>query len=62
VLKKQLIDDEFERSGVKLNNYRGKWKVGDQLAFVAGKQAGEKVNLSRPLTKDSANDVKGLLT
>jgi len=62
VLKKQLIDDEFKRSGVKLGNYRGKWKIGDELAFVAGKKAGEKVNLSRPLTKDSENDVKGLLT
>jgi Protein of unknown function (DUF2786) len=50
VLKKQLIEDEFKKEGVKLGTYRGSWRIGNARAFGHGQDAGDRVNLSRPLT------------
>jgi Protein of unknown function (DUF2786) len=61
VLKKQLIEDEWQKEGVRLGKYRGGWRVGNRSAFEQGEQAGNRVNLSRPLKGDGkANG--GLLT
>jgi Protein of unknown function (DUF2786) len=61
VLKKQLVEDEFKKGGIRLGRYRGGWRIGDHEAFGHGKKAGDRVNLQRPL-KDSDKAPGGLLT
>jgi Protein of unknown function (DUF2786) len=61
VLKKQLIEDEWKKEGVRLGKYRGGWRVGNRSAFDQGQQAGDRVNLSRPLTGGGKTN-GGLLT
>jgi Protein of unknown function (DUF2786) len=61
VLKKQLIEDEFKKEGVRLGSYRGNWRIGNATAFGHGQEAGNRVNLSRPL-KGNGKANGGLLT
>jgi Protein of unknown function (DUF2786) len=61
VLKAQLIEDEFQKEGVKLSSYRGGWSIGNAKAFSHGQEAGDRVNLSRPL-KGGGKANGGLLT
>jgi hypothetical protein len=54
VLKGQLIEDAFKKqSGIKLRSARVGYHVGNLSAFAAGHEAGEKLNLSRPLNQGS---------
>jgi hypothetical protein len=60
-LKSQLVEAEFKKSSPKLRANRSKWSMKDPVAYEHGFRAGDKVNLSRPLTGDGkANG--GLLT
>lgn len=49
VLKKQLIADEFEKTGTTLKSVRVSSRVGNLDAFARGTLAGDRVNLSRPI-------------
>lgn len=50
VLKGQLVEQEFAKSGVKLKtNYSRTRAAGDGNAYRAGRDAGDRVNLSRPI-------------
>lgn len=60
VLKGQLTEDAFKKTGVKLTTNYNHSQIKDYTAWMAGHKAGEKVNLSRPLT--DRNKVKGYLT
>ena len=53
VLKMQLVEDEFRKRGPKLSRYRYNRSISDGSAYSLGQKAGDKVNLSRPLKKDS---------
>ena len=59
VLKGQLTEDAFKKTGTKLRTARTDYRVGNYGAFNAGAQAGNKVNLSRPLNQGDA--IKGHL-
>lgn len=61
VLKKQLVEDEFKKHGPQLRSTRSMYSVRNPQAFARGLNAGEKVNLSRPLKRDSKKP-GGLLT
>jgi hypothetical protein len=60
VLKKQLIEEEFKKSGVKLGTTRATYRINNRSAFDHGHAAGNKVNLSRPITGQGKTG--GLLT
>ena len=61
VLKSQLVEEEFKKqAGVKLRTARTSYRIGNNGAYSAGRAAGDKVNLSRPLNQGAA--VKGHLT
>ena len=49
VLKGQLIEEEFKKENVKLVYRRTSERVRDPNAYAAGKAAGDRVNLNRPL-------------
>lgn len=49
VVKQQLVQNEFEKLGVKLNRRTFQAKVTDELAYTAGQAAGDKANLNRPM-------------
>jgi Protein of unknown function (DUF2786) len=49
VLKAQLIEEEWEKQGVRLSGGRSSWRIGDGSAFMHGQKAGDRVNLNRPL-------------
>lgn len=49
VLKGQLVEQEFLRLGRKIKSIKMKHASKDDFALSAGRQAGEKVNLNRPL-------------
>jgi len=59
VLKKQLVEEEFKANGPKLRSYSHSRRVSNQDAYYAGKAAGDKVNLNRPVT--GSGKVGGLL-
>jgi len=50
VLKKQLIEQEFKAHGPKLRSVRTHRTVRSYSAYSAGSKAGDRVNLSRPLS------------
>jgi Protein of unknown function (DUF2786) len=61
VLKSQLVEEQFKKDvKIKLRSARTSYRVGNYGAFAAGHEAGDKVNLSRPL--NHGNVVKGHLT
>jgi hypothetical protein len=60
VLKKQVIEDEWLKEGIKLSTARFSYSIGNQSAFSAGHAAGNNVNLSRPL-KDAGRKAGGLI-
>ena len=54
VLKGQLTEEAFKKqSGIKLRSARIGYRVGNLSAFAAGHEAGDKINLSRPLNQGS---------
>jgi hypothetical protein len=59
VLKGQLIDEEFKKEGIKLGKTTMNYGARDHFAGHLGKQAGNKVNLSRPL--NNGNKAGGYL-
>jgi len=60
VLKGQLTEEAFKKVGFKLRSTRTNFSIGNPGAFMAGRAAGDKVNLSRPLGQDGAV-IKGRL-
>jgi len=58
VLKKQLIEQEFKAHGPKLRTARVHRRVRSYTAYGAGSAAGDRINLSRPL---SSGTKSGLL-
>jgi len=52
VLKKQLIEDEWKKEGIRLTSARSSYRIRDYSAFGHGTKAGDRVNLSRPLKGD----------
>jgi Protein of unknown function (DUF2786) len=61
VLKKQLIEEEWKKEGIRLTSARSSYSIRDYSAFGHGQQAGDKVNLSRPI-KGHGRANGGLLT
>jgi hypothetical protein len=61
VLKGQLIEEEFAKTGIHLRAHHTVRRVGNWSAYHEGQAAANNVNLSRPLTDDT-KQVKGLLT
>lgn len=60
VLKGQIVEREFESTlGITLTKAREVWFRVDECAFEAGRTAGERVNLNRPIGQES--NVAGLL-
>lgn len=61
VLKGQLVEEEFKKTGIKLRSYTHHNIIRDWAGFNEGKAAGDKVNLSRPLKDAGRNQIAGLL-
>ena len=60
VLKGQIVEREFESNlGIKLTRARKVWFSVDECAFEAGRTAGDRVNLNRPIGQEM--NVAGLL-
>lgn len=49
VLKGQLIQEEFKKSGVHLRSVSSRARIGNHGAYAHGRDAGDRVNLNRPL-------------
>jgi hypothetical protein len=61
VLKGKLTEEAFTRDvGLKLRTVSTGYKVGNYGAFDAGRAAGDRVNLSRPISRGNGS-VRGLL-
>ena len=58
VVKRKKVDEEYEKLGLKLKNYKSSGSHRDRNAYKAGKEAGDRVNLSRPIP---SGPVSGLL-
>ncbi len=59
VLKNRRLKDEFEKIGLRLTNRRSSSRISRGGAYASGKEAGDRVNLNRPLAGSS---VSGYLT
>jgi len=59
VLKGQLVEEEWEKEGIKLSSNYYVARVRDTSAYQRGRAAGDKVNLNRPL---NANKAAGYLS
>ena len=60
VLKGQIVEREFESNlGIELTRSRTIWFRVDECAFEAGRTAGNRVNLNRPIGQEL--NVAGLL-
>ena len=62
VLKKQLVEDEYAKTGIErtLRTVQTSRSIRNYSAYGQGRDAGNKVNLSRPLKSSKGNS--GLLT
>lgn len=60
VLKGQIIQEEFKKTGLKLTTSQGSRRVRDGEANLHGHRAGDRVNLSRPLDGDNTK-IAGLI-
>ncbi len=49
VLKGQLIEEEFKKEGIRLRKYHSSERIRNHNAYDAGRAAGDRVNLNRPL-------------
>jgi Protein of unknown function (DUF2786) len=61
VLKKQLVKEEFARSGPKLRHVRTTRSIRDWSAYGAGSAAADRVNLNRPIGAPAKAGARGLL-
>lgn len=59
VLKGQIIEEEFDKLGVKLRTLSSSKSIRDDLAYYHGDAAGGRVNLNRPV--EDNRDIAGLI-
>ena len=59
VLKKQIVEHEYNQLGMKLRSYSTTRRIRDGNAYSKGTAAGDRVNLSRPI---SGNKTSGYLS
>ena len=60
VLKEQKVVDSYNALGMKLKPWKNSTRVRDHHAYSAGRAAGDRVNLNRPLTSGGSHP--GVLT
>jgi len=52
IVKRDKLESEFEKLGIRLVTHSYNYSISDHHSYTSGKDAGEKVNLNRPISGD----------